>query len=233
MLEVVNALLSLFSISISISILSVNVIFCCHYDRCTWLVQKSPKGKLHFPRQPSVGAIPATAAANRGNRNRKKSLSSERFPLGATGSGMQMHRSVTPADINSNTPSGSIRENSAFLRVVSALDVDERYQIQMQLQKLYRRLDVINSRIYGGNNSNVWSCGEDDEIDEGAFDEASSSGYASSEVYLSKRHATRGGNMMSVLEEEGGVDDQVTISRHPSYRSSHHEDDSNNGDVEI
>lgn len=107
--------------------------------------------------------------------------------------------------------SGSMRDHSGFQRVVDALDVDERYQIQMLLQKLYRRLDVINSRLYkiGHSNSNAWSDDEEDDDDSGAD--------FIHNLHKSKRLVAGAGGMMSVLEEEG--DDHVTEFRNASQHS--------------
>jgi hypothetical protein len=55
--------------------------------------------------------------------------------------------------------------NSGFVRVVNAMDTDERYQIQVRLQKLYHRLDTINNKIYNQSHvsNSVWSDDEGDK----------------------------------------------------------------------
>lgn len=52
----------------------------------------------------------------------------------------------------------SNRDNSGFVRVVNVLDLDERYQIQLQLQQLYNRLDQLAHKVENpGNHSGGWS----------------------------------------------------------------------------
>lgn len=100
------------------------------------------------------------------------------------------------------------RDNSGFARVVNALDLDERYQIQLQLQALYARLDVLARRADNPSYaSQAWSDDEEENDDVESYvrrDSEQSGGQASMRHPVSKQITMggRGGKMASVVEED-------------------------------